>query len=244
MTGGGSGPQFPGGPWGWASDAVRRQRRGSWPGGDQDDWFPRPPAGGPPPWLAGVLGLMQGEAPRAPRVRKGDVRTAILSVLAEEPLNGYQIISQIAERSGGAWKPSPGSVYPTISQLEDEGLIEGDAATGRRTLRLTALGERYIADHPEQIDGVWQPFGGDASRSATRPDYAQLKPELGQLVNAIWQIVTVGTDRQRAEAIALVSDTRRRLYALLAEDSEAATKGEEWPGETTTEPQHDHQARQ
>ena len=75
-----------------------------------------------------------------PRVRRGDVRVAILAVLAEEPLNGYQVIQQIAERTDGAWRPSPGSVYPTISQLEDEGLVEGDDERGRRTLRLSDAG--------------------------------------------------------------------------------------------------------
>lgn len=221
MNGSGSGPQFPGGPWAWAGEAVRRQHRAWGPGNDNDWTFTR---GGPPPWLAGVLGLMQGEPPRTPRVKRGDVRSAILSVLAVEPMNGYQIIATITERSGGSWKPSPGSVYPTIAQLEDEGLVEGDAEQGRRTLRLTAAGEHYIAAHPAQIDGVWEAFGATGSTGSTGhgPDYAALKPELGQVVNAIWQIVTVGTDRQRAEAIALLAETRRKLYAVLAENESSA----------------------
>lgn len=230
MGGFGSGPQLPGGPWAWGAEAVRRQHRSSWggPRGDNEWSFPH---SGPPPWLASVLGLMQGETPRAPRVRRGDVRTAILSVLATEPMNGYQVIAQITERSGGAWRPSPGSVYPTIAQLEDEGLVEGDAETGRRTLRLTLAGERYIAENPEQIDGVWNAFGSTHAQNA-RPDYAALKPELGQLVNAIWQIATVGSDRQRAEAIALVSETRRKLYALLAEGSEPGSASGTRPSST------------
>lgn len=248
--GGGTGPQLPGGPWAWAGEAVRRQHRASWGGPRRDNEWSFSQSG-PPPWLASVLGLMQGEVPRGPRVRRGDVRTAILSVLAVEPMNGYQIISQITERSGGAWRPSPGSVYPTIAQLEDEGLIEGDAEQGRRTLRLTAAGERYIAENPHQIDGVWEPFGGSRAEDA-RPDYAALKPELGQVMNAIWQIATVGTDRQRAEAIALVSETRRKLYALLAEGAEGSPRegsdaGQEqptgWPTDSVTaDPADDEEA--
>ena len=70
-----------------------------------------------PPWAAAAA------AGAGPKARRGDVRAAILAVLAEQPMNGYQIIQEIAERSGGAWKPSPGSIYPTLQQLEDEGLV-------------------------------------------------------------------------------------------------------------------------
>jgi DNA-binding PadR family transcriptional regulator len=82
---------------------------------------------------------------RGPRVKRGDVRAAILDALASQPMNGYQIIQQIAERSGGAWKPSPGSVYPTLQQLEDEGLVEGTEVEGRRVLQLTEAGRAYVA---------------------------------------------------------------------------------------------------
>ena len=84
-------------------------------------------------------------------MRRGDVRAAILDVLAVEPMNGYQIIQQIAERSGGAWKPSPGSVYPTVQQLEDEGLVEGREGEGRRLLQLTEEGRRYVEEHPDEL---------------------------------------------------------------------------------------------
>ena len=91
---------------------------GQWPGPGQSRGG-APWGSGPPPWIAGLFGLAQQSGTRAPKVRRGDVRAAILDVLAAEPMNGYQIIQQIAERSGGAWKPSPGSVYPTVQQLED-----------------------------------------------------------------------------------------------------------------------------
>ena len=90
---------------------------------------------------------------RGPKVRRGDVRSAILDVLAVEPMNGYQIIQQIAERSSGAWKPSPGSVYPTVQQLEDEGLVEGTEGGGTRLLRLTEEGKAYVARAPRGAGG-------------------------------------------------------------------------------------------
>ncbi len=174
---------------------------------------------GPPPWVAGLFGLAQTEQPRGPRVRRGDVRAAILDVLSTEPMNGYQLITQITERTQGAWKPSPGSVYPTLSQLEDEGLVEGDDTRGRRVLRLTDEGRAYVTAHAEELAGVWAPFAEPAR--ATGPDYASLKPEIGQLMSAVWQIVSTGTEQQRRDAIEILVDTRRRLYGLLADGEPA-----------------------
>ena len=171
---------------------------------------------GPPPWLAGLFGLAQPEPPRGPRVRRGDVRAAILDVLAVEPLNGYQVIQQIAERTQGRWKPSPGSIYPTISQLEDEGLVVGDDERGR-TLRLTPAGEAYVATHPDELAAVWEPFD-EQTPAQDGADLSLLKTELGQLMSAVWQILTNGTDQQRKDAMAVLVETRRKLYGLLAEE--------------------------
>ncbi len=174
---------------------------------------------GPPPWVAGLFGLAQGEQQRGPRVRRGDVRAAILDVLATEPMNGYQLITQITERTQGAWKPSPGSVYPTLSQLEDEGLVEGDDARGRRVLRLTDEGRAYVEANAEELAGVWTPFA--EPERAAGPDYSSLKPEIGQVMSAVWQIVSTGTEQQRRDAIEILVDTRRRLYGLLADGDQA-----------------------
>lgn len=174
---------------------------------------------GPPPWVAGLFGLAQGEQQRGPRVRRGDVRAAILDVLATEPMNGYQLISQISERTQGAWKPSPGSVYPTISQLEDEGLVVGDETRGRRVLRLTDEGRAHVEAHAAELADVWTPFAEPEPTDG--PDHPALKPEIGQLMSAVWQIVSTGTDQQRRDAIDVLVDTRRRLYGLLAEGDQA-----------------------
>lgn len=199
--------QHGGSPWGG----------GSW-GADWSGWDgPRRGRPGPPPWVAGLFGLAQGMQQRGPRVRRGDVRAAILDVLSAEPMNGYQVISQIAERSSGAWKPSPGSVYPTISQLEDEGLVTSDDSAGRRTLRLTDEGRAYVAAHPEELARVWEPFDSPSSEERDPTEFANLKPEIGAVMNAVWQIITTGTEQQRRDAVEVLVETRRKLYGLLAD---------------------------
>jgi DNA-binding PadR family transcriptional regulator len=171
--------------------------------------------GGPPPWVAGLFGVAQPGGPRGPKVRRGDVRAAILDVLSIEPMNGYQIINQIAERTGGVWKPSPGSVYPTVQQLEDEGLVEATSANGRRQSRLTDAGRTYVEEHADELAATWRPFDEetDPDGGAT-PD---LKPAVGQVMGAVWQLVTSGTRQQQADAAVILADTRRRLYGLLAD---------------------------
>jgi DNA-binding PadR family transcriptional regulator len=205
-------------PWDQPRDGGHR-RRGGRPGGPRGSW-----AGGAPPWVQGLIDMAQNSGqpdfvrghfgPRGPKVRRGDVRAAILDVLAVEPMNGYQIIQQIAERSGGAWKPSPGSVYPTVQQLEDEGLVEGDEGGGRRLLRLTAEGRSYVESHPDELAATWRPFDR-AEEDDRRP--GDLKPVIGQVMGAVWQVIVSGNKQQQAEAVEILGDTRRRLYGILAD---------------------------
>ena len=221
--------------WSRHGDEQWRQHRGR-SGGPWEGWTgfaggPGRGRPGPPPWVAGLFGLAQGEQRRGPRVRRGDVRAAILDVLStaaasDEPVNGYQVIQQIAERSNGAWRPSPGSVYPTIQQLEDEGLVENDDERGRRSLRLTAAGQEYVAAHPDELAAVWTPFEAP-EREEPGVGIGELKPEIGQVMGAVWQIVTTGSPAQRRAAVDILVDTRRRLYGVLADgDPEGAEDGE------------------
>lgn len=219
----------------WAAHAeqVFNQHRGGggpWGGFADAPWGRGRP--GPPPWVAGLFGLAQGEQQRGPRVRRGDVRSAILAVLRDEPMNGYQVISTIAERTQGAWKPSPGSVYPTISQLEDEGLVVTDADQGRKVVRLTDEGRTYAEEHADELAAVWQPFAEpERTERPERPDYAQLKPEIGRVMSAVWQIASTGSEQQKRDAIDVLIDTRRRLYGLLADDEGAeGTEGDQAGG--------------
>ncbi len=193
---------------------------GGWSGGPP--WTQHQPwrHDGPPPWLQGLFGLAQaGQAgfgsKGAPKVRRGDVRSAILDVLAGGPMNGYQVIQQIAERSNGIWKPSPGSVYPTIQQLEDEGLVEGTSPEGRRLLQLTDAGRTYVESHADELAQTWRPF--DEAAEPVSEDSGDLKPVIGQVMGAVWQVITTGTRQQQAEAAEILSETRRRLYTLLAD---------------------------
>jgi DNA-binding PadR family transcriptional regulator len=185
--------------------------------------------GGPPPWVAQMFGPDFAGGPggggrRRARVRRGDVRSAILDVLhtSPEPINGYQVIQQIAERTDGVWKPSPGSVYPTIAQLQDEGLVE-DAPTGRKAVQLTEAGTAYVQEHPEEMAAVWAPFVEDEDDE----EATNFKQVIGQTVGAIIQVATTGTPDQREKAIQILGDTRRRLYGLLAEGPEDSGSYEE-----------------
>jgi DNA-binding PadR family transcriptional regulator len=207
---------------------------GDWAGAGGPGWQGRQ---GPPPWVAGLFGLGQPERGRGPRVRRGDVRAAILDVLgaasAEEPLNGYQVIQDIERRSGGAWKPSPGSVYPTVQQLQDEGLVAADDERGRKTLGLTDEGRTYVAEHRAELDAVWAPVQREAGEQ--EPGFSQLKPEIGQVMGAVWQIVTAGSEQQQRAAIEVLVETRRRLYGILADGDQAEVEGDETEPETETE---------
>jgi DNA-binding PadR family transcriptional regulator len=165
--------------------------------------FAGPPFG--PPW---------GRGWRAPKARRGDVRAAILSVLSDASLNGYQIIQQIADRSGGSWKPSPGSIYPTLQQLEDEGLVRADSADGKRTYTLTDEGRSYVAEHADEVAAPWQTMSDSESADDG------LKPLIGQIAAAIWQIASVGTPEQQAKGKEALVELRRRLHAILAEADE------------------------
>jgi DNA-binding PadR family transcriptional regulator len=149
---------------------------------------------------------------RAPR---GDVRAAILLLLAEEPMHGYQLMQSIAERSGGRWTPSPGAVYPALNQLEDEGLLTVTAESGRKTSALTDAGREYVQTHR---DSWSDPFAGFAE-ARQGPD---LRALLEQLHAAARQIGRSGTDTQIAAAATILSDARRSMYLLLAEGPEAA----------------------
>ena len=156
-------------------------------------------------------------------MRRGDVRTAIVDVLhrarrAEEPINGYQVIQEIAELSHGEWRPSPGSVYPTIQQLQDEGLVEADDERGRRTIRLTDAGVEWAEANAGELASVWAPFARTEPVPSDQPSgQADIKSEIGQVVSAVWQLATQGSEQQKKAALDVLVDTRRRLYGILAD---------------------------
>jgi DNA-binding PadR family transcriptional regulator len=146
------------------------------------------------------------------RARRGDVRAAALLLLAEEPRNGYQLMQEIEERSGGVWRPSPGSIYPALAQLEDEGLVRSDESAGRRAFELTAEGRTYVEENREALGTPWDEAGGELPEGV-----AELRKLMMQLGMATMQVAQAGDEAQSAEARKVLEDARRALYGILAE---------------------------
>lgn len=146
------------------------------------------------------------------RMARGDVRAAVLALLVEQPMHGYQIIREIEERSGGAWKPSPGSVYPTLQLLTDEGLIAAEESNGRKTYSLTAEG-RTVAEAAGEKSAPWETDGArDKSRHGALPKAGI------ELAHAAAQVGRSGSPEQVAKAVTVLDEARRKLYAILAQD--------------------------
>jgi DNA-binding PadR family transcriptional regulator len=170
--------------------------------------------GGPGPGFWDALNQLRGmfEQKVGPRMGRGDLRAAVLALLAERPMHGYQIISEIAERSGGAWKPSPGSVYPTLQLLADEGLISAEESGGRKTYSLTEAG-RAEAEASADRPAPWQTSGPRDFGAAGALPKAGI-----ELAQAAAQVGRTGTPEQVKQAVDVLDDARRRLYAILAQD--------------------------
>jgi DNA-binding PadR family transcriptional regulator len=152
---------------------------------------------------------------RGRKARRGDVRSAALLLLAEEPRNGYQIMQEIEERSGGMWSPSPGSVYPALAQLEDEGLIRAEETDGRKLLRLTDAGRKQVEERGTDRPAPWEEMSGDAGGQVQ-----ELVQTLRATAIAATQVVRTGSETQVVEAQKILVAARRELYRLLAEEGE------------------------
>ena len=148
------------------------------------------------------------------RAARGDVRASVLALLAEQPMHGYQIINELAERSHGAWRPSPGSVYPILQQLQDEALVRIEETDGRRVVHLTDVGRVYVETHQEELSAPWEAVGSQPDEQTW-----ELMNAVRAVTGAAWQVAQVGdaTDVQRATR--MLTDVRRRLYGILAGDA-------------------------
>jgi DNA-binding PadR family transcriptional regulator len=166
-------------------------------------------------WFGGPMGFGGGPfGGRGPRARRGDVRQALLTLLAEEPRNGYQLMQEIERRSEGVWRPSPGSVYPALQQLEDEGLVRSDETGAGKRFHLTDAG-REAADKAGAEGAPW-----DAASESVDSDAWELFGVARQVGMAIFQIAQVGTAEQLASAREVLTSARRSLYGILAEEEE------------------------
>ena len=147
------------------------------------------------------------------RARRGDVRAAVLTLLGEKPMHGYEIIGEIEERSGGYWRPSAGSIYPTLQLLEDEGLIAGTEAEGKRRFELTDSGRAEAEKRSESSPTTpWEEV-----RSGAPPEFVQLGLSAQQLRAAVAQGFNAADESQRQRIRELLDETRRGIYAILAE---------------------------
>ena len=173
------------------SDMPFRGRHGPFGAG----WF------GPPPWAGR-------------RARRGDVRAALLALLTEKPMHGYDVIQELESRSGGAWRPSPGSIYPTLQMLEDGGLVTSEDRDGKRVYSLTDAGKAEVEERKERTGDAppWEfgPGGGDGQM--------QLRDAFFQLAAALMQVARTGTTQQMKQAGEIVAEARKKVYAILAQD--------------------------
>jgi DNA-binding PadR family transcriptional regulator len=160
---------------------------------------------GPGPWM---FRMRHGG-----RRRRGDVRAAILALLDERPMHGYEMIQELDERSDGMWRPSAGSIYPTLQLLEDEGLIVGEEHDGKRRFTLTDAGREAAAKRSADRPPPWEQAaeGADDERQ-------ELFASIKQFAPAVIQIAQVGTPDQAQRAKAILDDARKKLYAILAEE--------------------------
>jgi len=210
-------------------DPTRPQHRGrhrEHPGrpprdrGDRGAFGFGPFAFGGPPGHVGPFGRFPFG--RGPKARRGDVRAAALLLIAETPRNGYQLMQEIENRTNGLWRPSPGSMYPVLQQLEDEGLVRPEGPEGRRVYQLTDQGRAYVEEHAEELGSPWAAVCESVDENAR--DFQHL---IVQVVQAGRQVAEMGSVRQVDAAERVLVNARRSLYRILAEDIDDETAAPE-----------------
>ncbi|MCI0426320.1 MAG: PadR family transcriptional regulator [Actinobacteria bacterium] len=179
-------------PWWWRQKAMMMGGRGGW-GGYMRGGF------GPGPFFAG-----------GPKVGRGEVRIAILQLLTEQPMHGYQIMQELSKRTSGVWRLSPGSVYPTLQQLEDEGLVRADRQDGKNVYSLTDDGRAAVES---EATTPWETLGG-----GVHDELFELRDIGFQVGAAVIQVARTGSTAQVAKAKEILENARREIYRLLAED--------------------------
>ncbi len=189
------------GPWRErGGDRGEARGRGQWRGN---------PFGGNPFPFGPPMGRARGRG-RPERSRRGNVRAAILALLTERPMHGYEMIKELDTRTGGVWRPSPGSIYPTLQLLEDEGLISSQETGGRKLFSLTEAGQTEAT--AAAADAPWNEFSEDAVNSGQ-----DTREAIWGIMNALRQIGFSGDREQWQRAVDVLNETRRKLYAILAE---------------------------
>ncbi len=203
-----AGDESHGGPGGPRGGRGRHRHRGF--GHGSEGGFGGFPFGGP--------GGGGGPRGRGRKARRGDIRTAALLLLAEEPRNGYQIMQEVEERSDGVWRPSPGSVYPALAQLEDEGLIRSDELDGRKLFALTDDGRAEVEKRDAKKPAPWEQMSGEVSDEAH-----ELAKLMREVAFAFSQVMRTGSRAQMGSARDVLHTARRDLYRILADGDEQET---------------------
>ena len=186
----------------------------AWPGHHEAFGHFGPPGRPPFPPLPPGPWDHRGRGRGHGRRSRGDVRAAILALLAERPMHGYEMIQELEARTGGVWRPSPGSVYPTLQLLEDEGLIAGEEGEGRRRFTLTDTGRAEAERQGQRTP--WEEVTAGVAPAAWN-----LRDAIAQTAQAAWSVGSAGSEAQQGRALEILNDARRRLYAILAEDEQA-----------------------
>ncbi len=189
----------------WEGSRSRQGRRGPW----WEDWSEQ--VGG----FAGPGGARRG----GPRARRGDIRRALLSALEDGPAHGYELITRLEDRSGGMWRPSPGSVYPTLQMLEDEGMVRSEEREGKRVYELTDAGRTAAAERQpaEEWVGPGAPGHHRGFRNM-RLAGEKIGPVLAPLVMALRQLAVSGDEAQMERGQAILRRATKELNQVLAED--------------------------
>lgn len=197
------------------------------PGGGQGrGWHPQwrrhhedfPPSGfGWGMWDNPGRGIGRGRGgPGGHRARRGDVPVGILGVLADGPMHGYELIREIEARSGGAWHPSPGSIYPHLQLFQDSGFVTSTERDGKRIYSITDAGREKLAEHLAQAGSPWD-FAKEGAREG-RERFGKLFKEMSQLGAAAMQVARAGTPEQVQKVAEILGEARKKVYSLLAED--------------------------
>jgi len=171
-----------------------------------------PPFGGHGRGFGGHGGHGHGGRGRGGRARRGDVRASLLALLRDRPMHGYEMITEIGERTGGAWRPSPGSVYPTLQLLEEEGLIRAQEVSGKRLFELTETGRA------EAEAGKASPWD-EAGRGVDWEAVQEVGAALAAVDSAVRQVMATGSEAQRAKGLAVLAEAKKKLYLILAEEA-------------------------
>lgn len=205
----------------FGTDGETRARRGEGPGSGRrggprrDDWRAEWHAGRGGHARRGPGGSLLGRGQRAAR---GDIRAAVLALTAEQPMHGYQIIRELGERSGGVWTPSPGSIYPTLQLLSDEGLVTSEDQDGRRVYSITDAGRAVLAERDADRPAPWDEVAAEADSSVV-----DLRQVAVQVIVAARQVAQAGSSAEIAKAKSILTEARRALYRILADGEPTGT---------------------